>query len=98
MSEWFKEHDWKSCDWENWSGSSNLLLCANEKHTLMGVFFVDSKEEIEKPRLSEVRARSRANEATFLPHILLGDDALLRSNNIFPLRQRETHPHGCVFR
>ena len=28
MSEWFKEHDWKSCDWDNWSGGSNPLLCA----------------------------------------------------------------------
>ena len=31
MSEWFKEHDWKSCDWENWSGGSNPLLCARNK-------------------------------------------------------------------
>lgn len=32
MSEWFKEHDWKSCDWENWSGGSNPLLCAIKTH------------------------------------------------------------------
>ena len=39
MSEWFKEHDWKSCDWENWSGGSNPLLCAKQKNTPSGVFF-----------------------------------------------------------
>ena len=33
MSEWFKEHDWKSCDWGDWSGGSNPLLCAIKTHT-----------------------------------------------------------------
>ena len=33
MSEWFKEHDWKSCDGENSSGGSNPLLCAIKTHT-----------------------------------------------------------------
>ena len=28
MSEWFKEHDWKSCDGGESSGGSNPLLCA----------------------------------------------------------------------
>ena len=28
MSEWFKEHDWKSCDGGDSSGGSNPLLCA----------------------------------------------------------------------
>ena len=48
MSEWFKEHDWKSCDWENWSGGSNPLLCAKQQNTPLGVFFcfvVSSFEE-----------------------------------------------------
>lgn len=31
MSEWFKEHDWKSCDGGDSSGGSNPLLCASIK-------------------------------------------------------------------
>ena len=30
MSEWFKEHDWKSCDGGDSSGGSNPLLCASK--------------------------------------------------------------------
>ena len=40
MSEWFKEHDWKSCVGLKPTGGSNPLLCANKKHTFQGVFFV----------------------------------------------------------
>ena len=39
MSEWFKEHDWKSCVGLKPTGGSNPLLCANVKHTHSGVFF-----------------------------------------------------------
>ena len=31
MSEWFKEHDWKSCVRLKRTGGSNPLLCANKK-------------------------------------------------------------------
>ena len=48
MSEWFKEHDWKSCDWENWSGGSNPLLCAKQKNTPSGVFFLFYCTEFEE--------------------------------------------------
>ena len=39
MSEWFKEHDWKSCVRLKRTGGSNPLLCANKKHPLLRVFF-----------------------------------------------------------
>ena len=47
MSEWFKEHDWKSCVRLKRTGGSNPLLCANKKHTSKGVFFLLHCEEIE---------------------------------------------------
>ena len=31
MSEWFKEHDWKSCVRLKRTGGSNPLLCAKQK-------------------------------------------------------------------
>ena len=34
MSEWFKEHDWKSCVGLKPTGGSNPLLCAIEKTRL----------------------------------------------------------------
>ena len=41
MSEWFKEHDWKSCVGLKLTGGSNPLLCANKKNTPnTGVFFL----------------------------------------------------------
>ena len=39
MSEWFKEHDWKSCVRLKRTGGSNPLLCAKQKHAHHGVFF-----------------------------------------------------------
>ena len=33
MSEWFKEHDWKSCVGHKLTGGSNPLLCAKDKGT-----------------------------------------------------------------
>ena len=44
MSEWFKEHDWKSCDGGDSSGGSNPLLCATQSHPL-GVVFLWCREE-----------------------------------------------------
>ena len=41
MSEWFKEHDWKSCVRLKRTGGSNPLLCANNKNTpFWGVFSI----------------------------------------------------------
>lgn len=39
MSEWFKEHDWKSCDGGDSSGGSNPLLCAKKKERETLSFF-----------------------------------------------------------
>ena len=33
MSEWFKEHDWKSCDGGEPSAGSNPVLCAKSNPT-----------------------------------------------------------------
>ena len=46
MSEWFKEHDWKSCVGLKLTGGSNPLLCATKKAPLVGAFFSWCKEEI----------------------------------------------------
>ena len=39
MSEWFKEHDWKSCDGGDSSGGSNPLLCASKRERERRSFF-----------------------------------------------------------
>lgn len=39
MSEWFKEHDWKSCDGGESSAGSNPVLCAMKKCPPTGAFF-----------------------------------------------------------
>ena len=39
MSEWFKEHDWKSCVRLKRTGGSNPLLCAKKRDTLVRVSF-----------------------------------------------------------
>ncbi len=39
MSEWFKEHDWKSCVGLKPTGGSNPLLCAKKGHPLWVSFF-----------------------------------------------------------
>ena len=38
MSEWFKEHDWKSCVRLKRTGGSNPLLCANNALTDFSVW------------------------------------------------------------
>ena len=40
MSEWFKEHDWKSCVRLKRTGGSNPLLCAKSKSTLSRVLLL----------------------------------------------------------
>ena len=61
MSEWFKEHDWKSCVGLKLTGGSNPLLCANEKAPLWVLLFVVWRRDCRIFELSEVRA-SRRNQ------------------------------------
>ena len=57
MSEWFKEHDWKSCVRLKRTGGSNPLLCAMKTHPFRVRFFSWRREEIEGGFVfSEVRA------------------------------------------
>ena len=51
MSEWFKEHDWKSCDGGDSSGGSNPLLCATERRALSPLFFVAQRRGRKKIRI-----------------------------------------------
>ena len=39
MSEWFKEHDWKSCVRLKRTGGSNPLLCAKKKRYATAYLF-----------------------------------------------------------
>ena len=49
MSEWFKEHDWKSCVRLKRTGGSNPLLCAKRKTRPSGrVFSFGGKRELEE--------------------------------------------------
>ena len=48
MSEWFKEHDWKSCVGLKPTGGSNPLLCAKKRHP-RGVSFFAQNELAETP-------------------------------------------------
>ena len=45
MSEWFKEHDWKSCVGLKLTGGSNPLLCANETHPLRVCFLLVQRRD-----------------------------------------------------
>ena len=45
MSEWFKEHDWKSCVGLKLTGGSNPLLCAIKKHPSWVLFYFSNIEE-----------------------------------------------------
>ena len=64
MSEWFKEHDWKSCVRLKRTGGSNPLLCANKKkehqHGVLFLFFegrVCRISELSEVHASNVRKR-----------------------------------------
>ena len=50
MSEWFKEHDWKSCVRLKRTGGSNPLLCATQTHPLTGAFFRGAEKSLKKRR------------------------------------------------
>ena len=56
MSEWFKEHDWKSCDGGDSSGGSNPLLCATQSPPQSGLF-AWRREEVREVRHSPEVAR-----------------------------------------
>ena len=59
MSEWFKEHDWKSCVGLKPTGGSNPLLCANKTHPCGCVFSLLQKRNKESVR--EVQSLARVN-------------------------------------
>ena len=88
---------WKSCDWENWSGGSNPLLCANEKPHPIGCGFSLPWKRLRTYALSEVRARSGKYEAPFLPLAVkrrgFGEAKMLfsatRSGAVFRCRGRD---------
>ena len=63
MSEWFKEHDWKSCVGLKLTGGSNPLLCAKnmESSFFVSIFFSPNLEEY-----SRVGATSGSEYFAFL--------------------------------
>ena len=75
MSEWFKEHDWKSCDGGDSSGGSNPLLCATESPLLAG-FFCAQRRAQKFRHSAEVRARRRNEHFFSSVSPLFADDAL----------------------
>ena len=56
MSEWFKEHDWKSCVGLKPTGGSNPLLCAKKNTPFEACFFVGAEKIERLSELTEVRA------------------------------------------
>ena len=86
MSEWFKEHDWKSCVGQKLTGGSNPLLCANKKHTIL-VCFLLRKEELANQRISGgSRERSPNRPLDFSFHFSAERHFVAISNNISSLR------------
>ena len=71
MSEWFKEHDWKSCVGLKLTGGSNPLLCATKKSTLYGCSFSWCKEEIEKHTNYRRFARAPSANDSLSPSLFL---------------------------
>ena len=51
MSEWFKEHDWKSCVRLKRTGGSNPLLCATITHPKEGAFFRGAEKSLRSFRI-----------------------------------------------
>ena len=100
MSEWFKEHDWKSCVRLKRTGGSNPLLCANETHPFGVRFFVGAEKRLRKgSRCSEVRARREEvkRKVTSVCPTERRCFANVVGNMLLSLRANETHPLGCVF-
>ena len=57
MSEWFKEHDWKSCVRLKRTGGSNPLLCAIKKEHRLGVLFFVIFQVFEEDLWDELTVR-----------------------------------------
>ena len=67
MSEWFKEHDWKSCDGGDSSGGSNPLLCATQKSPPCAGFLRDvgrRREIRHSPEVARGGGEARRREGT----------------------------------
>ena len=58
MSEWFKEHDWKSCVRLKRTGGSNPLLCATKTHPQRGAFFCGAEKRLRVALYSRRFARA----------------------------------------
>ena len=67
MSEWFKEHDWKSCVGLKPTGGSNPLLCANKTAPNRVLFFRWRGEEIEALRIIGGSREENDDENLSLP-------------------------------
>ena len=65
MSEWFKEHDWKSCVRLKRTGGSNPLLCANKKEICKKAYLFFFTTNIEE----DSRVGAVLREQNALPHI-----------------------------
>ena len=93
MSEWFKEHDWKSCDGGDSSGGSNPLLCATQSHPL-GVVFLWCREEAGRNDAGSREAQS----AEALPMgPLWGFGKILKCDRSYAEFATQSHPLGVVF-
>ena len=93
MSEWFKEHDWKSCDGGDSSGGSNPLLCATQSHPL-GVVFLWCREEAGRNDAGSREAQS----AEALPRgPLRGVGKILSHAGRTVKSATQSHPLGVVF-
>ena len=99
MSEWFKEHDWKSCVRLKRTGGSNPLLCAKQKYPFRWGAFCLSREEIEGGFVfSEVRASSTARFALVNKFCSRGDATPCCLQQISSsLRQQTKHPFVGAF-
>ena len=63
MSEWFKEHDWKSCVGQKLTGGSNPLLCAIKKEIDFSISFFILPTNIEE----DLRVGAVLREQNALP-------------------------------
>ena len=57
MSEWFKEHDWKSCVRLKRTGGSNPLLCAKQKRKADAFLFCLDTKELEEDLRDELTVK-----------------------------------------
>ena len=60
MSEWFKEHDWKSCVGLKLTGGSNPLLCAIKKIGFYAYLFYCTPNIEEDSRVGAVLREQNA--------------------------------------